>query len=244
MITLFQFNRTWGLPNLGQFNVKVETYLRMAELPYEIQETMPLRAPKGKLPFIKDDNQSIADSTLIIEYLKRQYGDPLDQHLTEQQKAQSIAIQRLLEDHLYWVGMYTRWLYTDENWQINKQAIFGSMPPVVRDIVAAVYRRTIIAKQIHGHGLGRHSAEEIFNLGKTDLDALSILLADQDFFLGSKPTTIDASAFGLLINTLYQPIESPVKQHGLNKNNLNAYCLRMMKQFFPELGDEFKTNSE
>ena len=234
MITLYQFKRTWGLPNLGHFNVKVETYLRMADLPYQIVETMPLKAPKGKLPFIKDGSNKIADSTFIINYLKSQYGDPLDKDLTIEQRAVMIAMQRLLEEHLYWVGMYTRWCYTQENWQVNKQAIFGGMPPIIRDIVAAIYRRLIV-KQIHGQGLGRHNTEDVFQLGRVDLDALSTFLAEKPYFMGDKPTTLDASAFGILINTLWHPIESPIKDYGLNQKNLNAYCDRMMAKFFPEL---------
>lgn len=223
MITLYQFKRTWGLPNLGHFNVKVETYLRMADLPYQIVETMPLKAPKGKLPFIKDGSNKIADSTFIINYLKSQYGDPLDKDLTIEQRAVMIAMQRLLEEHLYWVGMYTRWHYTQENWQVNKQAIFGGMPPIIRDIVAAIYRRLIV-KQIHGQGLGRHNTEDVFQLGRVDLDALSTFLAEKPYFMGDKPTTLDASAFGILINTLWHPIESPIKDYGLNQKNLRLFA--------------------
>jgi glutathione S-transferase len=219
---------------VGQFNVKVETYLRMMKLPYEIVETMPLKAPKGKLPYIEDNGEVIADSAFIIEYLKKKYGDPLDDVLTTEQRAISLAVQRLLEEHLYWVGMYSRWQYTEENWQINKQAIFGNMLPVVRDIVPFVYRH-IIKKQIYGHGMGRHSKDEIFYLGKVDLAALSVFLGNKPYFLGEKPTSLDASAFGILINTLYGPIESPVKEYGLEKSNLKAFCKRIMAEYYPEL---------
>ncbi len=235
MIKLYQFARTWGIPNLGQFNVKVETYMRMADIPYELVETLPLKGPKGKLPYIEDNGKKIADSTFIIEHLKETYGDSLDSALTAQQLAVGVAIQRLLEDHLYWVGMYTRWLYTEDNWQTNKTAIFGGMRPVIRDIAAFVYRRFIIAKQIRGHGMGRHSSEEIFRLGEADLDALSDLLGDNPYFMGESPTSVDASAFGVLINTMGCPIESPVKEYALTKPNLSAYCDRIKQQYFPEI---------
>lgn len=237
MIKLYQFARTWGLPNLGQFNVKVETYLRIADIPYEIVETLPLKGPKGKLPYIEDNGKKIADSTFIIDYLKETYGDSLDSKLTPEEKAVALAMQRLLEEHLYWVGMYTRWLYTDENWQTNKKAIFSVMPPVARDIAAFVYRRFIIAKQIRGHGMGRHKAEEIFSLGEADLNALSDFLGDKPYFMGNDPTSVDASAFGILINTVDGPIESPVKEYGREKANLVAYCDRILEQYYPELAN-------
>ena len=235
MITLYQFAPTWGIPNLGQFNVKLETYLRMTGLSYSVVETMPLKGPKGKLPFIEDDGQKICDSRFIIEYLKDKYGDPLDSDLDLEQHAIMTAMQRLLEEHLYWIGMYARWQYTDENWQTTKNATFGGLPPVIRDIVALIYKWMIIRKQIYGQGTGRHKADEIFHLGKIDLDVLSAFLADKPYFMGDKPTSLDASAFGILINTVHGPIESPVKEYGKLKKNLIAYCDRMMTEFYSEL---------
>jgi len=76
-------------------------YLRMTDLPYEVVATMPLKGPKGKLPFIEDDGQKLTDSRFIIEYLKEKYGDSLDKELSAEQQATMIAMQRLLEEHLY-----------------------------------------------------------------------------------------------------------------------------------------------
>lgn len=234
MIALHQFARTWGIPNLSQFCVKIETYLRMAKLPYKIVETLPLKAPRFKLPFIEDQAQKIADSRLIVHYLKSTYGDPLDAHLTPEQKGIATAFRRLLEEHLYWVGMYSRWNYTEANWQANKQAIFHPLPPVARDLAALVYRRRI-KKQILGHGLGRLSPEEAFKLGNEDIDALADFLADKPYFLGDRPSSLDTSAYGILVNTLACPIESPLKNHALGKDNLVDYCRRMQAEYFPEL---------
>lgn len=234
MIQLHQFPRSWGIPNLSQFCVKVETYLKLSGLPYEIIESMPLKGPRGKLPFIDDADKRIPDSRLIIEYLKITYGDTLDGWLSDEQKGTARAFQRLLEEHLYWIGMMTRWDYTDHNWQINKRAIFGSLPVVIRDVVAAIYRKRI-TKQIRGHGLGLLTQEEAFLLGRQDLDALSDFLSNKPFFMGDQPSSVDASAFGILVNTLGCPIESPLKDYALTKRNLVDYCDRMQTEYFPAL---------
>lgn len=76
MIKLYQLARTWGIPNLSHFCVKVETYLRINKLTYEVVETLPLKAPRGKLPYIEDGGSKISDSRLILNYLKATYGDP------------------------------------------------------------------------------------------------------------------------------------------------------------------------
>ena len=67
MIKLYQFEPAFGLPNASAFCMKVETYLRMARLPYEIARNADIRkAPKGKMPYIEDKGQVIADSGFIV----------------------------------------------------------------------------------------------------------------------------------------------------------------------------------
>jgi glutathione S-transferase len=234
VIKLHQFARTWGIPNLSHFCVKLETYLRMTQQPYEITVTLPLKAPRGKLPYIEDNGHTIADTRLILNYLKSTYGDVLDAHLTLEEYAIAKAYQRLLEEHLFWVSMFTRWNYTEANWQTNKQAIFAVLPPFIRDIAASLYR-VRIKSQIKGHGLGRLNDEEIFALGKEDIDSLAQFLGNKLYFMGDKASSLDASAFGILINTLGCPIESPLKDHARQQSNLLQYCQRMQAEFFPEL---------
>ena len=234
MITLYQLPKSWNIPNPSQFCVKLETYLRMTGLDYKAAETLPLFSPRGKLPYIDDDGTQISDSRLIVNYLKSRYGDILDQCLTAEQQATAKAWQRLLEEHFYWVTMYTRWNYTEENWQANKQAIFSGLPILFRDLIAFVYRYRIKA-QIRGQGLARLTSEEIFNLGKEDIDALSLFLGDKAYFMGNEPTSLDATAFGILINTIGCPIESPVKEFALSKKSLVDYCNRMQLRYFPEM---------
>ena len=79
MIKLYQFRPAFGLPNASPFCMKVENYLRMAGLAYECPRGADMRkAPKGKMPYIEDEGSLIADSSFIIDHLKRKYGDPLD----------------------------------------------------------------------------------------------------------------------------------------------------------------------
>ena len=234
MIKLHQFARTWGIPNLSVFCVKVETYLRMNKLPYEIVVPLPLKGPRGKLPYLEDDGRKLSDSRLIVNYLKEKYGDPDKALLTPEQQGIATAYQRLLEEHLYWIGMVTRWNYTEANWQTNKQAIFNGLPPIARDLAASIYR-TKIKSQIKGHGMGRLTHEEMFDLGREDIDSLADFLGDKPYFFGDKPSSLDACAYGVLINTLGCPIESPLKDYALSKQNLLAYCRRLQAEFFPEL---------
>lgn len=83
--------------------------------------------------------------------------------------------------------------------------------------------------------MGKHRAVEIFTRGIHDIDALSTCLNDKKYFLGNQPTTLDASAFGMLVNTLRCPIESPLKEYALTKNNLIQYVDRITANYYPDL---------
>jgi glutathione S-transferase len=97
MIKLYQFNPAWGLPNPSPFCMKVETYLRMASLPYEaINNAVPFKAPKKKLPYIEDGTRLVADSGFILKYLKLNYGDILDENLSDHEKARAHALSRFV----------------------------------------------------------------------------------------------------------------------------------------------------
>jgi glutathione S-transferase len=237
MIKLYQYNPTFGLPNASPFCLKLETYLRMAGLPYETPRFAMRefsKAPKGKLPYIDDNGKIVADSTLIIDYLKTTYGttyEPaLDGWLNDEQLAIARAFQRLFEENLYWAVVYTRWV-EPTGWATTKAAFFPDLPIPLKWFVPELGRRGLI-KAMHGHGIGRHSEAEIMEIGKRDITAVADYLAEKPYFMGSQPCSFDATAYGFLANLIVAPIESPLKKHALQYPQLAAYCERMRKQYF------------
>jgi glutathione S-transferase len=233
LITLFQFDPAFGLPNASPFCMKVETYLRMSGLDFQVAPRANiLKAPKGKMPWIEDDGRVVADSGFIIDYLKSRYGDPLDAHLTPQESAVALAFRRLLEENLYWTVLHARWL-TTEGWRLTRPAFFGSLPPVVREILPALARRGI-RKELWGHGMGRHSIEEIQAIGRADLTALADFLGDKPYFMGAQPTSLDASAYSFLANLLWVPLEMPLKAHAQRYPQFESYCRRIRDRYYAD----------
>jgi glutathione S-transferase len=231
LITLFQFDPAFGLPNASQFCMKVETYLRMAGLDFQIAPRANImKAPKGKMPWIEDDGHVVADSGFIIDYLKSRYGDPLDAHLTPPEVAVALAFRRLLEENLYWAVLHARW-FTTEGWLLTRRAFFGSLPPVVREVLPALARRGI-RKELWGQGMGRHSIEEIETIGRADLTALADFLGDKPYFMGAQPTSLDAIAYSFLANLLWVPLEMPLKAHAQRYPQFEAYCCRMRDRYY------------
>jgi glutathione S-transferase len=67
-------------------------------------------------------------------------------------------------------------------------------------------------------------------LGRSDLTSLSDFLGDKPFFMGEQPTILDATAFGFLVNVLWCPIKSPLKDHAKQLENLLQFCDRMKRR--------------
>ena len=73
-IRLFAFSSGWGVPfnTAAPFPLKLETWLRMADIPYEfVVADDPNKGPKGKSPWIEHGSMRMGDSSLIIEYLEK-----------------------------------------------------------------------------------------------------------------------------------------------------------------------------
>src|SRR5216683_1386604 len=87
-IKLFQFPRVFGIPNLSPFCCKLETWLRIAQIPYEVVDTPdPRKGPRGKLPFIEDDGVRIAGWSHIFNHLVRTRDVDPDARLDDRQRA-------------------------------------------------------------------------------------------------------------------------------------------------------------
>jgi len=164
-ITLYQFPRMWGIPNPSPFCVKIETYLRMAGLDYKIDPSADLqKAPKGKFPYISDGETILADSSFIVDYLVKTYGDRVDNHLSTREKAEAHAIGKMCGESLYWTALYSRWV-EPQNWPILKVDLFKMLPPLLRRIIPGIVRKRVF-RDLKGQGYGRHSREEVYNIGK------------------------------------------------------------------------------
>jgi glutathione S-transferase len=232
MITLHQFAPAFGLPNASPFCMKVETWLRLAGLPFRCENSgNVLKAPKKKLTWIEDDDGTVvADSGFIVDHLSARHGIRLDAALTPRQRAQALAMQRLMEENLYWAVVHTRWA-TDEGWAKTREAFFGTLAPPLRWVLPPLARRGLLA-ELRGQGLGRHSAAEIHAIGSRDVNAIADFLGEQPFMMGEAPTNLDATAHAFLANLLWAPVESPILQAARARPTLEAYCRRMQQRCF------------
>lgn len=231
-VVLVQFPQLWGR-NVSPFALKLETWLRLAEIPFTIEETVRLaRMPKGKLPCVRDGGLLLADSSRIIAHLKATRGVDPDAGLSDRQRAEATALQRLIEEHLYFLILWARWL-DPEGWPVMADAVFGRVPALLRPIARRLLRDRV-RRLLDLQGLGRHGPDELEDLARDDLLALSLHLGDRPFFMGEQLTTIDAVAFGFLANILFVPVEGRLKRVALGFPNLVAFCEAMEAGIYGE----------
>lgn len=201
MIRLYMYPAAFGLRSPSPFCLKVEMALGFLGLDYEIVLLAdPRKAPKGKLPFIDMDAERIADSELIVERLDRATGGRLFGDLTAAERAQGTAFTRLVEDHLYWLLVSSRWI-DDDWWPTARDQYFAALPHVLRGLVAHLARAGV-RKALHGQGLGRHSREEQKRFLVRDLEAIDDMVGRAGFIAGSRMTVFDFAVAAQLASML------------------------------------------
>jgi glutathione S-transferase len=232
-IKLFQFPRMFGIPNVSPFCCKLETWLRIARVPYEVVDTPdPRTGPKGKLPFIEDAGVRIADTSLIVDHLVKTRGVDPDAPLNASQRAIALLVQRTLEEHYAFVLAYTHFV-RDEGWR-HTRARFDSLPAIVRPLVGSMVRGRV-KKMLWKHGILRHSDEDIVESALRDWRAVLTVMCEGPFFFGDEPTGVDAIVFGALATSVLTPIESPIRDFLRAQPAFVAYADHMRARFFPEL---------
>lgn len=230
-LIVHQIPSAWGLPSIGPFSLKLETYLRIVGIPYTaVFDATPFKGPKRKLPWIEHEGKTIGDSGFIIEYLEQRFGCNPNAGLTAAERGVALALRRLMEENLYWTLVFDRWM-VDSNWSLTQQTVLGLVPAPARLLIAPIARRGV-KRQLMGHGIGLHSPDEIHAIAAKDIDAIADVLGDKPYLMGDAPTEIDATAYGMLANIMLVPIASATKDAAQRRTNLVDYVERIRARYF------------
>jgi len=221
------------MPDPSPFVLKVDAYLRMAGIEHELKPGLGnmKKAPKGKLPFISHNGKTVADSQFICDYLKREFGDKLDQQLTAEQKAIAYLVTKSLDENLYFALIYSRWIYPD-SWRVVKKVFFRRLPFWMKLFVPALVRRKT-AQRIEKQGMSKHSVEEIKDICRKTFHALSDLLGDKKYFFGNTPCSLDATAYAFLAEFILAELDNPFNDIAKSYPVLVDYCKRIQTEFYP-----------
>ncbi len=230
MLILKSFKPAFDLRCPSPFGLKAEALLAMSGLEYKVVAGDVRKAPKGKLPLLIDGDLEIADSAMIKKHLEDAHGVDFDSSLSDEQLAIAKAVQRLVENHLYFAGIHFRWV---ENPGLVRDVFFKGIPSLPRKLIFKMILKKI-KRDNDGHGMGRHTREEILAFAVEDFTALSVLLGKKKFMFGDKPTSIDATVFGAMEGAINASIDSAYRDEARKFINLVEYCERFKQQVFSD----------
>ncbi|NNF79506.1 MAG: glutathione S-transferase family protein [Rhizobiales bacterium] len=233
MITVYTFGPAFAQADPSPFVVKTLTLMKMSGLEHKVEPADVRKAPKSKLPYINDNGQVIADSSFIKMHLENAHGVDFSGGYDEKDLAIGWSVEKMLEDHLYWIVVDARWM-DDENFNKGPRTFFDKMPALARPLIVWMVRKEI-RRNLWGHGLGRHTANELLQLAEKDFAALAAILGDKPYLLGDRPCGFDASFYAFVSGAMVPLFDHPTTAAAKKHPNLVAYCARMREEYFPEL---------
>lgn len=244
MITLYGYLPAWGCSDMSPFVSTTDAYLRMAELPFEVEilhQGDLTRTPKGKLPYIVDsDGTVVSDSVLIEQHLVRRYGDRLNARLSAEQRGTATLMARAFGECWYWFAVQIRYR-RDEDFAVYDPLwvkFLAWLPEAQRGEPVRLFREHLLT-QFWYHGAGRNSEAEIEQIAYAQLDALADLIGDKPYCLpGERPTSLDAAAYANLAHIMLPPFPSPIVQYANAQPVLCAYVDRIFERYYSHLRAE------
>ena len=166
MITLYSYPTLFGVADNNGYGLKVFTFLKLTHVPFVHEHIFDAsKAPRGQLPSLVDDGETIGDSETIIAHLIRKYRLTIDAALEARQRDLSLLITRMLDD-LYWVMSYSRWK-DDHYWPAFRDAFVREHPSLTAEGMQQA--RDYNFQRYHFQGIGRYPPDAAYARGLADL---------------------------------------------------------------------------
>ena len=154
MLTLYSYPELFGVADNNGYGLKVFAFLKLAGVPFVHEHIFDASAaPRGQLPYVVDDGETIGDSETIVAHVIRKHGLAIDAALTPSQRTTNHLVTRMLDD-LYWVMSYSRW--KDERYFPAFRDGFIAQHPQL-DAAGLNKAREYNAQRYHFQGIGRYA---------------------------------------------------------------------------------------
>lgn len=225
MLVLYTYPRGFGQFSLSPFCVKAAALLEMSGLDWSRRDLDdPRKMPHAKLPVLHTEARLIPDSDNIRRFLESE-GAIFDPDLTDMQRAQSHALIRMAEEHLYFNLVLDRW-GDDAVWPTIRETYFAKIPALLRKPVANGLRRSLM-RGLKSHGIARFSPEERLARVEQDLQAIQSLLWQGKFLMGDRPTSADFSVGPMLAAIRSTPVKTRLSRRVAQDAQLSDYIDRL-----------------
>jgi glutathione S-transferase len=224
MLTLYSYPELFGVADNNGYGLKVYAFLKLAGVPFVHEHVFDASAaPRGQLPYIVDDGETIGDSETIIAHAIAKYHLTIDAALSPAQRRTHHLVTRMLDD-LYWVMSYSRWK-DDRYYPAFRDGFIAEHPQI--DAAGFEKAKAYNAQRYHYQGIGRYTPEQAYARGLADLQVLAEIVPMNGFVDGARPTSCDAGIYGFIANIYYFPIPTPMKAFVDAQKNLVAHCERI-----------------
>ena len=219
-LILHRWPRAWGLPSLSPECVAVEAYLRLAHLRFSAEDCRtPYASPSGTLPALdqcadvvggvegKDehgqrDNHGAVAARRITTHLARKVAN-LDAHVRDASDRSALAAYlALVEARLARATAYFTWVDRDRFYAHTRREYGRAFPPPLSYIIPWLWRRQMLPR------FAGESSDAVVAGAADAYAALARRLEDAGgaYFMGPKPTSVDALAFAHLAFHALSPV--------------------------------------
>ncbi|MCP9262623.1 hypothetical protein DINM_005986 [Dirofilaria immitis] len=125
------------IPNISPFCLKLETWLRMADIQYENICSWSTRSLEGTVPFLEYNGKEYPDSALAIRDMTVIFSkESMESHLNDEQKATARAFEAMAENSLAIANGYFRFTeHFDEVFQQLPNDAFGMLTPIWKFLI-------------------------------------------------------------------------------------------------------------
>ena len=103
--------------------------------------------------------------------------------------------------------VYYRWC--SDYAPVLRKRWFGNLVFPVKQLVFYVLQRKC-KKDLWAHGIGRHPEQDVYEIGKGDLLAVSEIFGHKKFLFREKPCLLDAALFAFIASSAWDCPESPL----------------------------------
>jgi len=184
MLTLYSYPELFGVADNNGYGLKVYAFLKLAGVPFVHEHVFDASAaPRGQLPYVVDDGETIGDSETIIAHAIAKYRLTIDAALTEQQRRTNHFVTRMLDD-LYWVMSYSRW--KDERFYPAFRDGFIAQHPQI-DAEGFEKAKAYNSQRYHYQGIGRYTPDQAYARGARSLSPASTASSPTSTTFRSRP---------------------------------------------------------
>ena len=209
---------------MSYFSGKMEAYLRYKEIPFERRvvgmkvmrdEILPATGLM-KVPVLRlADGQWLKDTTPMIEWLESHYPEPPVILKDPVLRFMSKLVEDYADEWCWRASLYWRWQPRESRRLLMRQIGHEVLNdfPAPNWLAGWYFGRRQIATYLKGDGLSTETEPHIRQQYLDLLDAMSTLLEDQPYLLGSHPTLVDIGLFGPMFRHYAQdPVPSRVME--------------------------------